>query len=281
MALSSIHHSFDIMLASEYGVDEAIMIQHFQFWITTNKRLARNFHNGRTWMYESLKEMMARFPYWSQQQLERVIKKLVDLGVIIKGNFHKDPMNKTTWYAFKDENMFAISRFREMHVAESRDGGVESEKCYKDTYPDYISISDDDDDAREKTPALGCGNVHNSTLEILNIKGESVLCSTEEYFRYCVNTHKDFKPEEIQAAWKRLERYEGRIGDWKRYLDQIINNTRQEEKRCNSQTKNENNRKNAEKSTLENFKEKTLATTLKEPPSLKVTLPFQNPLRNR
>ena len=36
--LSSEHHSFDVYLAAEYGIQEAIMIHHFQHWIGVNMR---------------------------------------------------------------------------------------------------------------------------------------------------------------------------------------------------------------------------------------------------
>jgi hypothetical protein len=98
------HHSFDINLACQYGVQEALLITHFIFWISHNKRLKRNFKDGRYWMYQTQEEMVAHFPYLSRKQIMRILDRLVEKGVIIKGNYNKLAMDHTTWYAFKDDS---------------------------------------------------------------------------------------------------------------------------------------------------------------------------------
>jgi len=106
------NHSFDVRLASLYGVHEAILINHFMFWISHNKRLDRNFREGRTWMYQSQEEIAAHYPYLNRKQVMLIVNKLVEFGVLIKGNFTKNKFDKTLWYAFKDEEKF-IQSFRE------------------------------------------------------------------------------------------------------------------------------------------------------------------------
>lgn len=103
---SSIHHSFDILLAAQYGLEEAIMIHHFQYWVRYNKKLGRNFKDGKTWTYQTRKEIAAHFPYWTEHKIRRYIDKLVEEGVIIKGNFNKSLMDNTVWYAFVDEEKY-------------------------------------------------------------------------------------------------------------------------------------------------------------------------------
>jgi hypothetical protein len=115
VSFSSLHHSFDVALAAEYkSVELAILIHHFQFWIVQNKRLERNFHEGRTWMYQTIKEITAIFPYWSKKQVEKLLTKAVQLGILIKNNFNKSKFDRTAWYAFADEVKFGISAFEKM-----------------------------------------------------------------------------------------------------------------------------------------------------------------------
>lgn len=122
MSQKSLHHSFDIDLATEYGMSEAVLIHHFQHWIRINKRLKRNSHDGRTWTYQSMNEILAHFPYWSEDDLRGVIERLCTgkgrrsqknkedhSPILIKGNFNKTPFDKTTWYAFIDEDRFVNS----------------------------------------------------------------------------------------------------------------------------------------------------------------------------
>lgn len=40
-------HHFDVSLAIKYGMVEAVIINHFQYWIEANRANDRNFHDGR------------------------------------------------------------------------------------------------------------------------------------------------------------------------------------------------------------------------------------------
>lgn len=127
--ITSMHHSFDIHLAAEYGIEGALLIHHFQHWIMVNKRLNQNLFDGRTWTYQTLAEIAAHFPYLSTPQVKRTIQKLCDKEVLVKGNYNKNSHNRTVWYAFKDEKMFAIFRNRKMEIPESENGDGEIGKC--------------------------------------------------------------------------------------------------------------------------------------------------------
>ena len=61
MMQSTPHHSFDVYLAEQYGIHEAILIHHFQHWIMVNKNLKRNFRDERTWTYQTLQDIAAHF----------------------------------------------------------------------------------------------------------------------------------------------------------------------------------------------------------------------------
>lgn len=110
----STHHSFDIELAMKYGVNEAILIHHFQHWINYNKRLNRNFRDGKTWTYQTVDEIVAHFPYMTRSQVVDAIDKLCkgrsryrkdDIPfepVLIKGNYNKKRNDNTVWYALND-----------------------------------------------------------------------------------------------------------------------------------------------------------------------------------
>lgn len=124
--MSSLHHSFSTLHAETYGLEEAILIHHFQYWIEHNRELKRNFKEGRTWMYQTQKEIAAFFPYWSQDTVFRIIKKLEETGVIIKGNFNKTSFDRTMWYAFVNEEMFTKPRNRGIQNSEPKNGKSET-----------------------------------------------------------------------------------------------------------------------------------------------------------
>lgn len=94
-------------MAILYGPDCATFINHLQYRIGENRSEDNNFHDGRYWTFNSTISLIENFyPYWSQDQMDRIIKKLVDAGVILIGNYNKMPGDRTRWYAFVDEDQF-------------------------------------------------------------------------------------------------------------------------------------------------------------------------------
>lgn len=215
-------HSFDIELAVKLGDPNlAILVNHFQYWINLNKRLKRNFIDGRTWMYQTRNEIAAHFPYWSPDQIRRMTDKLVDLGILIKGNYNKHGFDKTIWYAFKNEEIFTNDGFAKHPKEEEKEepkndetNDIEKQKNKKNeeinTTEDFSShfgdfatpipytIPDIDIDIITTTTTLppppssqcpigGGGGLKNSfSFEYLNTDGKSCEIHTEEIYRYFI-----------------------------------------------------------------------------------------------
>jgi len=99
-------YSFDIEFAKKYGVDEAIMIKSFQYWIRLNKANKSNYHDGRFWTYNTTKALAELFPFWSEKQVRAILSSLLIKDILIKGNYNKLGFDRTIWYAFKDEKTF-------------------------------------------------------------------------------------------------------------------------------------------------------------------------------
>lgn len=98
-------HSFDIDLAVEFGVLEAVIINNLDFWISKNEANEVNFHDGRYWTFNSVRAFQELFPYATDRKIANALKKLEDCGVIMTGNFNKNPIDRTTWYTFTDYGM--------------------------------------------------------------------------------------------------------------------------------------------------------------------------------
>lgn len=97
-------HSFDIRLAKALGVNEAIIINNFHFWIEKNRANGKHFYNGHTWTYNSAKAMSELFPYFNERQIKYVLKKLSESNILLKGNYNQSPWDKTCWYALNYDN---------------------------------------------------------------------------------------------------------------------------------------------------------------------------------
>lgn len=118
-------YSFNVDIAVEHGVDEAIFIHALEFWIRKNRSNERHYHDGRWWSYNSLSALGTLFPFWSRRQIERVIASCKEKGLVYVGDYNTNRRIRTCWYALDDRilaiygDMDCISPNGEMHVTES------------------------------------------------------------------------------------------------------------------------------------------------------------------
>lgn len=98
-------HHFNTTLAKEYGIETAVIIQNLYYWIYKNAANEKNLREGRFWTYNSINAFAILFEYLSKHQIQRVLKKLKDLDIILAKNFNENPYDKTLWYAFSDNGL--------------------------------------------------------------------------------------------------------------------------------------------------------------------------------
>lgn len=153
-------HAFDVKIAEIYGIEEAIVLHHFQFWIKFNKRLSRNFKEGRTWTYQTQDELVAHFPYFkNRQKLIRIIESLVKMKVLKKGNFNKMKFDRTVWYAFEEEEKWLTGTVEDPAISKNVQSIVR--KCTMDSldsdngeFENGQPIPDDKKDNKKRVNSL-------------------------------------------------------------------------------------------------------------------------------
>lgn len=91
-------YSFDADLAVEYGVPEAIFVHRLYWWVHDNAANNRNLKDGRYWTYDSLSALTKIFPFWSRRQIEGIINRCREKGLILTAAYSKDRRDRTTWY---------------------------------------------------------------------------------------------------------------------------------------------------------------------------------------
>lgn len=96
-------HIFDVEIAERYGVNAAILLENLGFWILKNKVSDENYYDGYYWTYSSYRAYQELFPYMSKDQIRTALKKLIEDGVIITGNYNENPMNHSIWYALTEK----------------------------------------------------------------------------------------------------------------------------------------------------------------------------------
>lgn len=134
------HLVFDSEIARVYGVNEAIMIANFQFWILKNKANEANCFDGHYWTYNSNKALQELFPFWSAKTIRTTLDHLKDQNIIITGNYNKQTYDRTLWYAFADEDKWLGSN-GQMDLPKTANGFVQNGKPIPDIIPDNNNIS--------------------------------------------------------------------------------------------------------------------------------------------
>ena len=101
--IKNMEHHFNVEIAKEYGILEAIILNNLQHWIEKNRANGKNFHDGHYWTYNSAKAFSELFPYASQKQIRKALQNLIAEGIIQTGNYNKNPYDRTLWYSFTEK----------------------------------------------------------------------------------------------------------------------------------------------------------------------------------
>lgn len=197
-------YHFNAELAQRHGVNGAIFLHAMAFWVAKNQANGRHFHEGRTWTYNTLDALAKLFPFWTRRQVERIVAKLKEDGVLLTGNFSPDKTDRTVWYALADSVLevygllaLSISPNSEMHFTESVQPFHQMEKCNKETVTDQL------DNIPPIVPQVG---------QAKKKKAKSIP---------------SWKPERFEAFWAYYPRHEDRVSavrEWDRLKpsDQLI-----------------------------------------------------------
>lgn len=165
------NHSFNVELAKEYGILEAILIENISFWIAKNEANGENFHDGRTWTYNSVRAFQELFPYATIGQIRRALSHLVKEGILVTGNYNEIQYDRTLWYAFSDSAK-TILKNRNIHLSNLKNGIAKNEQPIPDINTN-INTDNKPDNKHEAQaePALDAFSYQSKeVLEYLNEK---------------------------------------------------------------------------------------------------------------
>ena len=93
------YFSFKKEDALKYGVNAALLLHNFKYWLDKNVANGSNIKDGRYWTYNSLTAIHELFPFLGITQIRGALKKLEDSGLLIKGNYNKHNYDRTVWFS--------------------------------------------------------------------------------------------------------------------------------------------------------------------------------------
>jgi len=125
-------HQFKVEIAKKLDVPCAIFLQHIAFWILKNQANGKNFREGHYWTYNSISAFGKLFPYYSEPQIKRIIKRLEDKNIIESQVLNAKGYDRTKWYRIIDNE---IVRIYSIHSTNSSNGLFESVQPIPDSKP--------------------------------------------------------------------------------------------------------------------------------------------------
>lgn len=213
--------SFDIVLAMEYGIEEALLIRHFQHWVRVNKnkKVSETFKDGRNWTYQTFKDIADHFPFLNERQVRYAIENLEKKGVIKIGNFNKLAIDKTHWYAFVNEDVFVPD------LQQNSKDVYERQNCQS-----IDKIVSPRDKIVKAIPDTKTTDTKSSDLidyvEILDFDGKNRTITKEDIHFIKSKFSKDWTVPEIELAYKRLAKHKQPVRDLTSFISAIIDKER-------------------------------------------------------
>jgi len=148
--MSYTEHHFRVEIAKQYGMDAAVFLHDVFYWVQYNRSNQQNEHDGRYWMYNTMKAFCELHPYWSKRQIERIIAKCKDSGLLLTGCYNNDPRDRTAWYTLTDAGLALFDAAEiipegksnapngEMEITETCNTSHQTGSALPDNIPDNI-----------------------------------------------------------------------------------------------------------------------------------------------
>jgi len=120
-------HSFDIMLAKNYDVETAIMINTIDFWLHKNLMDGGCIHRDTVWTTFKPADMVKYYCYWNERKIRSILVKMInEYDILEKENFHAwdrvnsyrftDTFMETHGHKLKIKSFFALDDNSETNV---------------------------------------------------------------------------------------------------------------------------------------------------------------------
>lgn len=178
---------FESKVAEIVGVDGAIIIQNISYWIAKNKANNKHYYDENYWTYNSLTAFEKLFPFWSQRQIGRILKNLIDDGYLIVGNYNKQNYDRTKWYALTQKGISILPN-GQMDITKRSDGNDQKvapiPNINTDNKPNNIYTSSDVEDIWNMYPKkMGKAKAISKIPKLLEVYGKDRIA--ESIKRYC------------------------------------------------------------------------------------------------
>lgn len=176
-------------LATILGLNEAIVLQQFHYWLEINRQADKNFIDGCYWTYNTLPEWQEQFPFLSIDTLKRTLMKLRKQNVLRAENYNRHKMDRTLWYTIN----YDVLEQLETDYFNATKKPTAAEPTEADAAPVPQPKKTAAAPEREHTAAAACetpetlDSTHCANLH--NAKGETAQCKMQKRKMQNTNLH--------------------------------------------------------------------------------------------
>lgn len=237
MSINSGHsHSFDVGVAKTLGLNAAVIFNHIVYWLRINAAKGHNIKEGKVWMYEKQQEIADFLEYLSLDDVKKAMVKLIDSGLLIKGNFNSNPFDKTGWYTTSDQNIILVKKSNTkvpngtIGSAKRHDPGCHLAPCIiqeEQQEDNIVCIADaNGPDKKEEKKETSPQMQMIRRIDRKTGRGDPISIGWDELITYATNHKKDWRLTEMKEAWQILHNREGFVNDMIEFIGGTITNLR-------------------------------------------------------
>lgn len=81
--IAGVNHVFDVNDAVNHGLEKAVILANFKYWIKSNLANNRNIYAGMCWTYNTVEALAELFPYINATKIGRILRAMEKDGVIL------------------------------------------------------------------------------------------------------------------------------------------------------------------------------------------------------
>lgn len=232
-------HTFNVQLASDIGLNQAILLQHLYYWHQINEGKEHNIIDDRVWTYNTSKGFAKVFPYLTERQVSYALTKLEETGYVITGNYNKAAFDQTKWYSLEDKALELFVKCKLQNVKSNRQNVKSSKQNVKSN--------------RQNVNAIPDNNTNNNTNSnnIDEAKGKIFFKIVERYPKNRIGNRqhglkkfKNLDTEQCKLAIKNLDRYLTLAGGYVKSLQNYITEECFSEEWLSEEERNKNKKSN-------------------------------------
>ena len=208
-------------LAKAIGLNEAIFLQQLHYFL----RISKNHAEGRSWVYNTIKDWQVEFSFWSLKTVQRTIENLELSGLVLSTDkFNKMKMDKTKWYSIDYEKLSEIAGKNASSPFSQNDQMEHTKTENAFSQNDQMSFSQNDQSNNQRDPK----DINNNPLPL---NGESANAEHSEVGG-ADKPHTDKKQNSIKVNYSAVaETYNTLVKELNSNLPLIANPSQLSDKR--------------------------------------------------